>query len=140
MLRPEGDQMPVEIQEEVGCCALTIHVSGTLTEEDCAMFVPELNRLIAKYGKACLLVEAHDSHASWADSPWEDVTFDLENLGHVERVALVGARSWQKRMAGFCRPFTHAQVRYFEEHQLEEAQRWVGCAEGVTSAKSGGLA
>ena len=54
----------------------------------------------------------------------------LRHFNDLERVAIVGNRTWQKLMTGFCKPFTTAQVRFFEHPQLEEARAWVNPASG----------
>jgi hypothetical protein len=40
-------------------------------------------------------------------------------------VALVGERKREAGMAGFCRPFTTATIRYFDRAQSEDARRWL---------------
>ena len=38
---------------------------------------------------------------------------------------MVGEQKWQHGMAVFCKPFTKAKVRYFDEHQTEKAEEWI---------------
>jgi hypothetical protein len=38
---------------------------------------------------------------------------------------MVGEKRWQKGMAGFCRPFTKAEIRYFDVSQAKEAREWL---------------
>lgn len=42
-----------------------------------------------------------------------------------ERLALVGERKWEQRMAAFCKPFTSARVRYFDRSKVDEARAWL---------------
>ena len=44
---------------------------------------------------------------------------------HIERLALVGEKRWEAGMAVFCKPFTTAEVRYFDESKAEEAAEWI---------------
>lgn len=60
---------------------------------------------------------------------WEDVKFDLKHFADIERLALVGDRKWEAAMAVFCKPFTTAKVRYFDQAQMEDGIRWIN--EGV---------
>ena len=46
-------------------------------------------------------------------------------IPEVERLALVGEAQWEKGMAIFCKPFTTAQIRYFDQEQAEEARKWI---------------
>ncbi|HZT80698.1 MAG TPA: STAS/SEC14 domain-containing protein [Gemmataceae bacterium] len=117
--------MAVELHEEAAGKALTIKLSGKLTREDYARFVPEVERLIRQHGKLRLLVHMHDFHGWTAGALWEDIKFDLKHFRDIERLALVGDRKWEAGMAAFCKPFTTAQVRYFDESQLEDARKWL---------------
>jgi hypothetical protein len=40
-------------------------------------------------------------------------------------VAVVGEARWQEALAAFCRPFTAAQMRYFQHDKLPEARQWL---------------
>ena len=63
----------------------------------------------------------HDFHGWTLGAVWEDVKFDLRHFSHIERLALVGDTKWEAGMAMFCKPFTTAKVRYFDESKAEEA-------------------
>ena len=56
---------------------------------------------------------------------WEDIKFDVKHFADVERLALVGDRKWEHGMAVFCKPFTTAKIRYFDEHEADEASQWI---------------
>ena len=103
----------------------TVRMSGKLTKEDYKHFVPEVERLITSHGKIRILCQMHDFHGWRLAALWEYIKFDAKHFGHIERVAFVGERRWQHGMAAFCKPFTKAKVRYFDEHQSEEAQEWI---------------
>jgi hypothetical protein len=38
---------------------------------------------------------------------------------------MVGDRKWEKWMARFCRPFTKAQVKYFDRSEVDAAWKWL---------------
>ena len=42
-----------------------------------------------------------------------------------ERLALVGESRWEHGMAVFCKPFTTAAVRYFDQSKADEASAWI---------------
>jgi hypothetical protein len=99
--------------------------NARLAKEDYQQFVPEIERLIQKEGKIRMLIRMHNFHGWTVGALWEDIKFDLKHFGDIERLALVGERKWEAGMAVFCKPFTRATVRYFDEAQAEEAQRWI---------------
>jgi hypothetical protein len=115
----------IEVNERNGGKVLEVRVSGKLTKGDYEHFVPEVERLIGQHGKLRVLFDMHDFHGWSAGALWEDIKFDMKHFRDIERLALVGERKWEAGMAGFCRPFTAATIRYFDRAQAEEAHRWV---------------
>ena len=117
--------MSVELIEEMDGKLLTVRLSGKLSEEDYELFVPEVERLIQKHGKVRMLVIMEDFHGWDAGALWEDIKFDWKHFSDVERLALVGDSKWEKGMATFCKPFTTADVKFFDLDHLGEARRWL---------------
>lgn len=121
--------MSVELHEEFEGKILNVKISGKLTKEDYAHFVPETERLIKQHGKVRMLVHMHDFHGWTMGALWEDIKFDFRHFSDIERLALVGHSKWEEKMALFCKPFTTAKIRYFDESDMEAAQNWI--REGV---------
>ena len=117
--------MTVQMNEQSEQGVLVLHVSGKLTREDYARFVPEVERLIGQHGKIRILFEMHDFHGWSAGAMWDDLKFDLKHFTHIERLAIIGEKKWQKGMAAFCRPFTTAEIRYFDRSQSDLADAWL---------------
>ncbi len=104
---------------------VVVHASGKLSNEDYEHFVPEVERMIKEVGKIRLLFEMRDFRGWDAGALWADIKFDLKHFGDIERLALVGEKKWEEWMAAFCRPFTSAEIRYFDQSQAEEARSWI---------------
>jgi hypothetical protein len=117
--------MAVKINETEGGRVLGIQVSGKLTHEDYRQFVPEFERLIQEHGKIRILFEMTDFHGWEFAALWDDIKFDAKHFPHIERLAMVGDKKWEKGMSVFCRPFTTAQIRYFDRDSLDEAREWL---------------
>jgi hypothetical protein len=117
--------MTVNTREEAGGKVLAVELSGKLTKEDYEKFVPEVEKLIGKQGKVRMLVSMKDFHGWSAGALWEDIKFDVKHFKDIERLALVGDKKWEAGMAAFCKPFTTATVRYFDETKASEASKWV---------------
>ena len=118
--------MPIQLNEENGGKVLIVHVNGKLVKADYEHFVPEFKRLIRQHGKIRVLFDMVDFHGWDASAAWEDFKFGIAHLADIERIAMVGEKSWQHGMAIFCKPFTKAKVRYFEQADATEARRWLG--------------
>ncbi len=117
--------MAIETIQEQNGKLLSVRVSGKLTAGDYDRFVPEVEGLIQKHGRICILFEMHDFHGWTAGALWKDTKFALRHFRDIERLAVVGQKKWQKGMASFCRPFTKAEIKYFEEGQTPDARAWL---------------
>ncbi len=104
---------------------LAFQLSGKLHDEDYKTFVPRVDEAIAQEGKVRMLVEFHDFHGWDAQALWDDSRFAATHCTKIERIALVGETAWEKWMAVVCRPFTMANVRYFDAADTDAAWQWV---------------
>ena len=128
--------MSLKLQEYDEGRTVEVNLSGKLTKTDYRDFVPELDRLIKLHGKIQLLVEMSDFHGWDPAALWQDLKFDLKHFTHLERVAMVGEKRWQRAMAQFCRPFTTADIHYFNRSNKDDARKWLGLVETVPTALS----
>ncbi len=116
---------PVALTESNDGKVLEVRLTGKLTPKDYDLFVPTVERLVQKHGKIRLLVEMHDFHGWTASAVWQDIKFDARHFRDIERLAMVGEKKWQHAMAVFCKPFTTAKVRYFDQPELAQARTWL---------------
>ena len=124
--------MSIELHEEADGKILIVNLSGKLAKEDYAHFTPAVEQAVKAHGKVRILVRMHDFHGWSLGAMWEDMKFDLHHFSHIERLALVGDKRWEAGMAVFCKPFTTAKVRYFDESKADEATAWIH--DGITLA------
>jgi hypothetical protein len=131
--------MPVELTLEPagGKDLVVVRLSGKLTKEDYERLVPELDRLIRQKGKIRLLVQMHDFHGWEAAALWEDLKFDFKHFNDIERIAVVGEAKWEEWMVTFCKPFTTAEIRYFDHDKAAEAKVWLASVEHTKAATTG---
>ncbi len=117
--------MAVDLFEKVDGKVLEVHLTGKLDKEDYADFVPKVEELFRRHGRISMLVRMRDFHGWDASALWEDIKFDARHFADIERLALVGEKTWQKGMGLFCKPFTTAEVRYYEPDEEDRARAWV---------------
>lgn len=117
--------MPIQLSQRDQGKVLIVRVSGQLEKQDYEQFVPEVERLIQTHGKIRVLLETHDFHGWKAGALWEDLKFDAKHFNDIERLAVVGEKKWEEGMTTFCKPFTTADIRFFEHDQLPEAEQWI---------------
>jgi hypothetical protein len=116
--------MAVEIKKQADDF-IHVVVSGRLTREDYEHFVPEIEAVIAERGKVRILFDMLGFHGWNAGALWEDTKFAYRHFRDIELLAVVGETRWQKGMVTFCKPFTKAEVRYFDHEHMDEAQEWL---------------
>src|ERR1700756_115146 len=97
-------------------------MSGKLHDEDYKKFVPMVDDAIAKSGKVRLLAQFHDFHGWDAKALWDEIKFSPTHCTKIDRIALVGEKTWEKWMATVCKPFTMAKIKYFDATQFEAAK------------------
>ena len=117
--------MTVAVRDQVVGNVVEVSVSGKLAKEDYEHFVPLMEEAIRQHGKVRLLVIMHDFHGWSAGALWQDIKFDVKHFNHIERLALVGESKWEHGMSVFCKPFTTATIRYFDQADVEAARDWI---------------
>ena len=100
-------------------------LSGKLHDEDYKHFVPLVDAAIADEGKVRLLAWFHDFHGWDMHALWDDTKFSTTHCTKIERIALVGEKSWQEWMAKVCKPFTMAEIKYFDVSEIDMAWLWL---------------
>jgi len=117
--------MALQLNEENDGRIFLVQASGKLTMEDYEHFVPEVDRLIARHGQLSILFNMHDFHGWKAGAMWADTKFAYKHFSDIARLAVVGEKAWHHGMAIFCKPFTKADVRYFDQSDLDKARAWL---------------
>jgi hypothetical protein len=117
--------MPIQLKEENNGKMLAVTVSGKLAKSDYENFVPEFERLLRQHGKLRVLFDMIDFHGWEAGALWEDTKFAINHFADIERLAMVGDKKWQHGMASFCKPFTKATIRYFNQVDVALARKWL---------------
>jgi hypothetical protein len=115
----------VQLQEHPDRKTLEVRVSGQLQKEDYERFTPQVDLMIERQGAIRIFLELHD-FAGWdAGALWEDVKFGARHFNDIERMAVVGDKQWQIGLTLFCKPFTTAEIRFFEPIHRDEAHSWI---------------
>jgi hypothetical protein len=105
--------------------SLHVKVTGKLTKESYQIFAPAVDELVVEHGKLRILFEMHDFHGWTMGAMWEDMKFDYKHWHDIEKLAIVGESKWEAGMDAFCKPFTSANIKYFDHEKLDDAQTWL---------------
>ncbi len=104
---------------------LGFKLSGKLHDEDYKTFVPAIDAVLAKEGKVRLFAQFHDFHGWDLHALWDDIKFSTTHCTKIDRIALVGEKTWEQWMAKVCKPFTMASIKYFDATQADAAWAWL---------------
>lgn len=114
------EQLPESTEKILG-----FKMSGKLHDDDYKTFVPVVEAAVSKQGKVRLLAQFHEFHGWDMHALWDDIKFSTKHCLDIERVALVGDKTWEKWMATVCKPFTMAKVKYFDASDVNAAWAWL---------------
>ncbi len=117
--------MAIELIENAEAKSLEVKISGKLSAEDYEMLEPGVEKLIGDSGKIRILFVMSDFHGWDLGAVWEDIKFATKHCHDIEKVAMVGEKTWEKWMATICKPFTLSSIKYFDAGQEAEARQWL---------------
>lgn len=103
---------------------VALEVSGKLDAQDYEILVPLFETQLEEHGKISVFWEMKDFHGWTGGGLWEDMKFDVKHATEFTRVAMVGERKWEERMTQMMKPFTTAEVRFFDADERDKALRW----------------
>ncbi len=98
---------------------------GKLTHDDYQEFLPRIELKIDKAGSVSVLLELENFHGWDLEAAKDDYEFGKKYADNFRRIAIVGDKRWERWLAVLSRPFTRAEVRYFERDDLQQAWDWL---------------
>jgi hypothetical protein len=115
----------IQVEKTTRGSIVTLKIREKLDKNDYASFVPMIESQMRDSLPLRLLVELHDFKGWTAGALWEDTKFAARHFHDIERLAVVGDSKWEKGVALFVKPFTSADVRYFDMPTVGEARQWL---------------
>jgi SpoIIAA-like len=117
----------IEIMKESTGNIVGIHATGMLTTTDYdQVLVPKLAELSQTFDTLRSLFYMDRDFKGWdLSAAWANTKLDFRFRGHLERVAIVGAPTWEEwcvRVAGLV---MKGELETFRAEQLEDAWEWV---------------
>lgn len=115
----------IQVDEGPSNKIITLKFKEKLRKKDYDEFVPQIEGMMQNGSKIRLVVELLDFEGWTAAALWEDTKFAARHFDDIERLAVVGDARWEKGVTMFIKPFTKADVRYFDMKDVDKAQKWV---------------
>ncbi|HKB58785.1 MAG TPA: STAS/SEC14 domain-containing protein [Gallionellaceae bacterium] len=105
---------------------LGLKLSGKLKDEDYHSFAPAVDQMIAAVpGKVRLFVRLEDFYGWDLHGAWDDLAFGIKHYSDTDRIAMVGEKKWEEWMTLLWKPFSRAEVRYFDAAHIGDAWTWI---------------
>ncbi|PXA05064.1 STAS/SEC14 domain-containing protein [Coraliomargarita sinensis] len=101
-----------------------VECSEKLTDIDFQVITPELETQIEEYHKIALFLELKNFHGWTGSALWADTKFDLKHHNDFTRIAIVGDKKWEEWLSKLWKPFTSAELRYYEASERKMAMSW----------------
>ena len=114
---------------------IEVVASDKLELADYEEFGSSVESLIEEHGKVRILLRLVGFEGWTAGALWEDIKFDVKHFNDIERLAIVGDKTWEKGMAKFCEPFTTASINFYTPDELDQAERWLRAAKARQHAE-----
>ena len=100
-------------------------LSGKLLSEDYKALAPHIEEVVKREGKVKLFAELDDFHGWDWHGALDEFKFGVRHYRNIQRIAMVGDRKWEKLMADLFKPFTRAEIRYFDKAKTNAAWYWL---------------
>ncbi|MCC4227458.1 MULTISPECIES: SpoIIAA family protein [Flavobacteriaceae] len=115
----------LQIIELQGKNIVATKASGKLDKKDIEKIHPLIHAILDKGMKVRWYFEMEE-FTGW-DFPglWEDLKMDTAHAKDYEKIAMVGNKKWQDWITQFMKPFTNAEIKYFDLEEKEIAKEWI---------------
>lgn len=98
---------------------------GRLEDADYNRIIPLLQERIRTFGSIRWYFEMKDFQGWTFSALWKDLKFDFKNKDKLERVAMVGDKKWEKGLTQLMKPFSGAEIHFFETEERDKAKYWI---------------
>ncbi|WP_345609208.1 SpoIIAA family protein [Pseudonocardia adelaidensis] len=106
---------------------LAVRACGVLTENDYReILVPGVDAALESAGRVRVLFLVEESFQGWtARAAWLNTRLDLRHRRHFDKVAIVGAPSWEQRCVKLANLLITGEIKAFPRDELCRAEAWL---------------
>ena len=98
---------------------------GTITASDYAKLVPEVRDLVKKEGNIRILIDLREFKWEKMEAWLQDLKFGSEFRHEIQKMAVVGDKTWEKWMLYLARPFYARDAKFFYTSEIDKAWAWL---------------
>lgn len=104
---------------------VVVRATGKLTKDELIQFRKDFETILRDRGKLRVLFDATEFEGWDSGGLWQEARFDVKHLSDIDRLAMVGAKSWQHALEAAIKPFAHPTMRYFDVSEMQAAHDWL---------------
>jgi hypothetical protein len=99
--------------------------NGVITASDYLKIEPEVRDLVEKEGNVRMLVDLTDFQWEKLEAWLPDLEFGYEFHNKIDKLAIVGNKTWEKWIAHLARPFYARDVKFYPTNDIVRAWAWL---------------
>lgn len=115
----------IEKLEQSSGDVLGYKISGTVTKADYGVMVPEVEALVEQEGSINMLLDMTDFKWEKVSAWGSDFKFGREFRKKIEKMAIVGDKTWEKWLTKVADPFYAMEAEYFPAEDSDAAWQWL---------------
>jgi hypothetical protein len=115
----------IEKLEQSSGNTIGFKVSGTITKEDYAVLVPEVESLVDQMGDINILMDLSDFRWEKINAWGADMKFGSTYRKKIDKMAIVGDKKWMKWMTSIADPFYAREAKFFQTDESDAAWVWL---------------
>ena len=121
-----GEETMIEKLSESSGNVIGYKTVGKLVAADYDMIVPEVEALVKQEGNIRMLMDLDEFHGATIKAEWSDLKFGREFRKNIDKMAIVGDKSWEKWVTSLVKPLSYArEAKYFHIADIGAAWAWL---------------
>jgi hypothetical protein len=98
---------------------------GTITASDYMTLEPEVKALVKKEGNICMLIDLSEFKWEKLEAWLPDLKFGTEFRHEIQKMAIVGDKTWENWITHLAKPFYAHDAKYFHTADIDKAWAWL---------------
>jgi hypothetical protein len=94
---------------------------GVITASDYLKLEPEVRDLVEKGGNVRMLIDLTEFQWEKLEAWLQDLEFGYEFHNKIQKMAIVGDKTWEKWMSHLAKPFYARSVKFFHSDEINNA-------------------
>jgi len=98
---------------------------GTINASDYLKLEPEVKALVKKEGTICMLIDLSEFKWEKMEAWLPELKFGSEFRHEIQKMAIVGDKTWEKWITYLARPFYARDTKFFHIADINKAWAWL---------------